>query len=695
MESGPDISVVIVSYNVKPYLEQTLRSVRRALEGIPAEIFVVDNASGDGSVSMVRGLFPGVRLIANDVNAGFAKANNQALRQAKGRAVCLINPDTIAGEDTFRVCLQALDARPEAGMIGCKVLNPDGTLQPACRRSFPTPWVAFTKVSGLAALFPRSRWFGRYNLTYLDPDVASEVEAVSGSFMFVRKEVLDTVGLLDEDFFMYGEDLDWCYRIRRAGWKIVYVPETRIVHYKGRSAQEASFDTIRVFDDAMHLFVRKHFRSGWYFLPMWLLRLGIWIRSGVNVLIRLAGRLAPAAVDVVLIQAGLAAAHWVRFGTLRHWNSYRVVDLLYTSVWIICLYAAGAYRKGLFSSAKASAGVLLGLVLNASLTFFLPQYAFSRKVVVLTGVFAWVLLAGWRLIIRFLPQFTHLPFLGNIGRTLLRRRAAVVGTGPDAETLFERLRRRIEAGYEMVGVIASSEKDLGGPAGDGPPRLGVLTDLPRIARTNRIQTVIFSPESIDTHRVVAAIAGSRGSQIDFKMAPRGLDLIIGSSSIDSIEDVPMMDLEDRIYRIHNRIAKRLTDLSAAVLLAPAWLVSLASLFLRKGIRLRRMPVAGDSADPVRVLRAFRGDAPAGGWTGLAPLFVDLLAGRISLVGSEMRPWEGKPDPVGFKPGMTGLVQIREGKGMSGEEKERVRLYYLRNYSYLLDIEILFKAVFRI
>ncbi len=271
----------------------------------------------------------------------------------------------------------------------------------------------------------------------------------------------------------------------------------------------------------------------------------------------------------------------------------------------------------------------------------------------------------------------------------------MVGTGPDAETLFDRLRRRIEAGYEMVGLIATTEEDLNRPDGNGPPRLGVLADLGRIARSNRIQTVIFSPESIDTHRVVAAIAGGRGSQLDFKMVPHGLDLIIGSSSIDPIEDVPLMDLDDRIYRIHNRIAKRLTDISAAVLLAPAWLASLASVLLRRRIHLRRIPVAGDSADPVRVLRAFRGDVPAGGWTGLSPLFVDLLAGRISLVGSEMRPWEGKPDPVGFKPGMTGLVQIRERKGMSGEEKERVRLYYLRNYSYLLDIEILFKAVFRL
>jgi len=202
MDGPIDISVVVVSYNVKPYLEQALLSIRKALQGYRSEVFVVDNASGDGSPAMVRAKFPDVHLTVNNVNAGFARGNNQALRRVRGEMICLINPDTLVREDTFRICVEYLRSRPDAGMVGCKILNPDGSLQLACRRSFPTPWVAFTKISGLSALFPGSRLFGRYNLTYLNPDAICEVEAVSGSFMIVKREVLEDVGPLDESFFI-------------------------------------------------------------------------------------------------------------------------------------------------------------------------------------------------------------------------------------------------------------------------------------------------------------------------------------------------------------------------------------------------------------------------------------------------------------------------------------------------------------
>ncbi|MCK4818743.1 glycosyltransferase family 2 protein, partial [bacterium] len=225
------LSIIIVSYNVKPFLEQALHSVRKALLGIPSEVFVVDNGSGDGSVQLVREHFPEVCLIVNRENLGFARANNMALRKAKGDAICLLNPDTLVREDTFRVCIEYLNSNAEVGAVGCKILNPDGSLQLACRRSFPTPWVAFTKVIGLSRLFPGSRVFGKYNLTYLDSNEVAEVDSLSGSFMMVKQKVIKHVGLLDEIFFLYGEDLDWCYRIRQKGWKVVYLPDTQIIHY--------------------------------------------------------------------------------------------------------------------------------------------------------------------------------------------------------------------------------------------------------------------------------------------------------------------------------------------------------------------------------------------------------------------------------------------------------------------------------
>src|SRR5262245_46506760 len=219
-----DFSIVIVNYNVREFLRQMLLSLRQALRHLRAEIFVVDNASDDGSVEMVQSQFPECRVIANEENLGFAAANNLALKRAHGRYLVLLNPDTVVQEDTFTALREFMDRHPRTGMAGCKVLNPDGTVQLACRRSCPTPWVAFTKLSGMSRLFPHSQWFGRYNLTFLPEDETCEVEAISGSFMVARREAVEQVGLLDEDFFMYGEDLDWCYRIRTAGWQIHYYP---------------------------------------------------------------------------------------------------------------------------------------------------------------------------------------------------------------------------------------------------------------------------------------------------------------------------------------------------------------------------------------------------------------------------------------------------------------------------------------
>ncbi len=230
------LSIVIVNYNVKAFLQQALESILKATKSIETEIFVVDNHSVDGSIEMLHSQFPQIQLISNQKNLGFAKANNQAIKQAKGEYVWLLNPDTLVQEDTPQKLIEVMEADKAIGLLGCKILNDDGSLQLACRRSFPTPWVAFTKLTGLANIFPKSKWFGRYNLTHLDPDEAYEVEAISGSCMFIRREALDDVGTLDETYFMYGEDLDWCFRFGQAGWKVYYTPVTSIIPYKGDSS---------------------------------------------------------------------------------------------------------------------------------------------------------------------------------------------------------------------------------------------------------------------------------------------------------------------------------------------------------------------------------------------------------------------------------------------------------------------------
>jgi len=280
-----DLSVVIVSYNVASFLDQTLTTLQESMRELQGEVevYVVDNASSDESVDMVKRKYPWVRLIESGSNLGFAGANNLALEKVTGRYVLLLNPDTVLQQDTLRTMVDFLDAHPETGAAGCKVINPDGSLQLACRRGFPTPGVAFFKMIGLSGLFPKSKTFGAYNLTYLDPDALTEVDAISGSFMMLRKEVLDRIGYLDDDFFMYGEDLDLCYRIKEAGWKIHYVPATEIIHFKGESTKTVpTLKSVRDFYTAMHIFVGKHYRNrSKRYPPNWLLIAGIYLGMAV------------------------------------------------------------------------------------------------------------------------------------------------------------------------------------------------------------------------------------------------------------------------------------------------------------------------------------------------------------------------------------------------------------------------------
>ncbi len=271
------LSVVIVNYNVKYYLEQCLESVRRASQGLQVEVFVVDNLSTDGSVPYLRERFPEVTFIENNENVGFARANNQAIRQSRGEYVLLLNPDTILCEDTLRHFVDFMDAHPEAGAAGAYMLHADGTFAPESRRGLPTPFVAFCKMSGLTRLFPKSRLFGRYYMGYLDVNEVNRIEAISGACMMLRREALDRVGLLDEDFFMYGEDIDLSYRILQGGYHNYFLP-VRMLHYKGESTVKNSYRYVYTFYQAMRLFFRKHYSHySWVIsLPI---NLAIWASS--------------------------------------------------------------------------------------------------------------------------------------------------------------------------------------------------------------------------------------------------------------------------------------------------------------------------------------------------------------------------------------------------------------------------------
>ncbi len=684
------LAVIIVSYNVREFLEQALLSLQKALQHVQHEIFVVDNASSDGTVAFLQKRFSGITFFENDQNVGFARANNQAIAQTNADYICLINPDTIVQEDTFAVLLDFFEKHSDAGMVGCKVLNPDGSLQLACRRSFPTPWVALTKIVGLAKLFPKSRLFGRYNLTYLDPEQVSEVEAISGSFMLVRRSLVEHIGGLDEDFFMYGEDLDWCYRIRQTGHKIYYVPDTQIIHFKGESSKKSPFQQRRLFYEAMRLFVQKHFKKGTAVVPSWLLVTAIYASAMVSYISTALKKLLWPLIDFLLLTASLALAIFIRFQPEFPWAPFLLVHAVYSVVWLASFAAHGLYTRSHLSSSKAASAAFFGLLFNSALTFFFKQYGFSRVVVLVAGAVNIVLLPLWRIVLKTIATKGTTGFSAMVRTYLLRRRSLVVGDEKTSERLIKRLRGDVNSSYVVEGVVVlnnefTQERIL------NVPIVGVLDDLPEIIKRERAQEVIFSTDKLPYDKMLSAVANSLGSQISFKMVPSQLDVVIGKATIDYIEDIPFVDLTYRLHSGSFKNIKRFFDVAfstiALLIFSPVYAY----------LRFSKKPISRQSVHVSRrkqvEIKYFQNSSA---WWFL-PALPQVIRGHISLVGRELlKPVDPETSPTSYsiKPGLSGLEQINRHLDLSEKDRKRYHLYYLKNYSPFLDLDILMKSIFK-
>jgi len=398
-----DVSVIIVSYNVRCFLYQCLASLYRSRCSLSWEIIVVDNASSDGSVEMLRRYFPSVRLVANHENVGFARAVNQAIELAGGKYLLLLNPDTIVPEEVFQHCFEFMEAHPEAGGMGVKMIDGSGRYAPESKRGFPTPLVAFFKLFGLHRLFPKSAFFNRYYLGHLPNDAVQEVDVLSGAFMWLRRKALDEVGLLDNRFFMYGEDIDLSYRLTRAGYRLYYYPHCTIVHFKGESTSLYDWKYVRQFYRAMSQFVSKHYRgrTAWAYLV--LLRMGLWLRAAIEVMRKYFYRWLLPLTDTVLILLGLVLfkEFWEEYyyrnpHQLEHVQTYLHM-VLYTMVWLAGIYIGGGYQRS-FRFHRVIAGlVAMSLIQLGMYGLLAPQYRPSRMMLVMGTVWAFgvVLLTRW------------------------------------------------------------------------------------------------------------------------------------------------------------------------------------------------------------------------------------------------------------------------------------------------------------
>ena len=643
------LSIVIVNYNVKHFLEQCLYSVEKAIAQVEAEVFVVDNNSVDGSNGMVLQKFPWVRLIANKQNLGFSKANNQAIKIASGEYILLLNPDTVVEETTFEKVIAFMDQHPEAGGLGVKMIDGRGHFLPESKRGFPTPWVAFYKIFGISALFPRSERFGKYHLSYLDPNKTHSIDVLAGAFMFMRKSALDKVGLLDEDYFMYGEDIDLSYRIIQGGYKNYYFPDTTIIHYKGESTKKGSLNYVRMFYNAMIIFARKHFSKQYAGLFSFFIHLAIYFRAALATLSRISKQLWLPALDFLILFIGFRFLFpfWEK---IRYEPGYYPDQLLdyavpvYIFSWLLILYYTGGYEKPV-SLIKIGRGMVWGTLFILVVYSLLPESArFSRAIILLGALLSMILIVLNRLFLHFLFGKEYLL------TSQPAKRIAIVGIKEECERIQKML---VQSGvpFELEGYIS--------PDNERESRfyIGSIEQVDEIARVNGLDELIFCSENISSQTVIKTMLALVPFKLEYKIAPPQSISIIGSNSIDTSGDLYVVN-NNAISDEKNKRSKRLLDFATAMLFLITFPINVWFIERRSGF----------AKNIFQVLFAKKS------WIGYHPVPTELY---LSL-------------PV-IRPGILKCTERMLNPTSDQGSIDRVNMSYARDYKISTDIEIIWKS----
>ncbi len=558
------LSVVIVNYNVQYFLEQALLSVRKAAAGLDAEVFVVDNNSVDNSVAMVREKFPEVILIANPHNPGFSTANNQAIRMARGRYVLLLNPDTVVREDTFRKCLAFMDTHPHAGALGVRMIDGSGKFLPESKRGFPTPFVAFCKTFGLSGLFPRSKVFNRYHLGYLDEHATHVVDVLAGAFLLLRREALDKAGLLDESFFMYGEDIDLSYRIVKAGYRNYYFADTTIIHYKGESTKKGSLNYVRTFYQAMIIFARKHFRGREASLFIAMIYGAIYLRAGFTLLHGLLRKSALPLSDAGLMLGGL-------FFLQHFWAGYYHQDpdyyeqssawfnrLLYTGLWVGSVFFSGGYDEP-GNLRRLVRGLLFGTLLLSAIYGFLPLALRPSRAILLLG-------AAWAVTGTVLAR-TVLHFLRTGNLSVGRQRPdnlVIAGSARESERVRNLLGQAgVQKNY--IGTVSPATAGALGIPEESFARtfLATMDQLDEVVHFFKVDEIIFCSRDVSSEQIMSWMS-RLGPGISYKIVPLESLSIIGSNSKDAAGELYTIEVRFRIAGRTAQRNKRMLDLGLTI-----------------------------------------------------------------------------------------------------------------------------------
>jgi GT2 family glycosyltransferase len=645
------LSIVIVNYNVEFFLEQCLHSVRKACQGIASEVWVVDNNSVDGSLQMLAEKFPEVKVIANKENAGFARANNQAVRLSAGEYVLLLNPDTIVEEDTFRRSIEFMDSHPDAGALGVKMVDGNGRYLRESKRGLPTPGVALFKILGLASLFPRSPLFARYYMGHLPDDETNAVDILAGAFMLLRTETLRKTGLLDEDYFMYGEDVDLSYRIVQAGYKNYYFPHTRIIHYKGESTRKSTVNYVFTFYQAMAIFAGKHFSGGLARRFVFLINMAIFLRASLSVMSRIARKLFLPIADAAIVFGGVwvMKIYWEEFifhGEGHYPATFVFIILpVYILIWILGVYLSGGYDRP-YRLLKSYQGIFLSTVfILAAYGLLSEEYRYSRALILFGALWGVISLS----LTRFLLHLTgsrqyRIGFEEN-------RRFLIVGGQDECERVAGILRSGLHR-PSFIGFVA--------PAESHKPENGFIGSLDQvrdIVVIYKVDEIVFCGGDLSAQFIIDKMLELQDLSVDYKIAPPESYSIIGSNSISTSVDPFIIDVNS-VTSPRNRRNKRLADIAISVALLLAFPLAVLKVQKKRGLLINSLSVMAGRKT----------------WVGLVAL--NGASGRMPAT----------------RPGVVTPDMAWPSDKMSEQTAMNLSLLYARDYKFINDFLIVIRAL---
>lgn len=550
------ISVIIVNYNVQYFLEVCLHSVMRACRGFDAEIIVVDNHSTDGSNEMVKAHFPSVHLIENKDNKGFSKANNQAVAIAKGEYILFLNPDTVMPEDFFERTIGYMDTHPKAGALGPRLIDGKGTFAPDAKKSFPTLSVAIFKTTGLNKIFSRSPYINKYYAVHVQEHETAAVEVLSGCCMLLRSSLLQRIGLaFDEDYFMYCEDVDLSFRIQQAGYENIYFPEATLIHYKGESTRKASLSYIRIFNEALSTFVRKHYTKANATLFILLINVGIALRAVWSFFKVFFKFFKTPIFDALLLLGVLLLMNQVWVEGVKHMKPVEAATIyatfpVYILLWTLSVYLNGGYDQP-YRGLRVMRGMMVGtIIILAYFGILSAEFRYSRAVILFSGALGAIGILGMRELLDWLG-------IAKVLRYNRVAKRAVIVAGKEQYHQTAALLHQVHYAPDIVGRVALGDNEA--------DALTQLKGMKPLLHTLNVNEVVFCVEGLSYEDILQQMQDC-GDCYDYKIHIPGSRSFVGSNSSTSAGDLYTADKRYNIATFISMRNKRVFDIVTTVIL---------------------------------------------------------------------------------------------------------------------------------